>query len=371
MSSQYHQKFRNCWLQDPLLKDWLQSIDSTAGKLAKCTMCGITLRNYYADLKSHASTKKHQENSKLITIQSKLPFKPVDTKISKIKEARFSLFTAMHTSLRVIDHLGEVVNHSLTNEQDKIKLHRTQCLKIIMNIWAPHFLQILRNDLKDQPYSLLIDESTDITVIKNLGIIVIYYINNYKKIVSTYLTLVPIVDCDANGIISAIKDTLKQFNLSLTNMMGIGTDNASVITGINEGVHAKLKKEVPHLILVRCICHSLQLAISSAAKQFLPRNLEYIISETYNWFSRSASRQAKYKDFYKTINDGQDPLKIVQSSQTRWLSIESAVSRIYNQWLELKTHFSIVKLDERCYVAEVLHGMYNNDINYVFLAFLW
>lgn len=140
-------------------------------------------------------------------------------------------------------------------------------------------------------------------------------------------------------------------------MMGIGTDNASVMTGVNEGVHAKLKREVPHLILVRCIRHSLQLAVSSAAKQFLPRNLEYIISEPYNWFSRSASRQAKYKELYITINDGKNPLKIVQSSQTRWLSIESAVSRIYNQWLELKTHFSIAKLDEKCYTAEVLQKL--------------
>lgn len=30
-------------------------------------------------------------------------------------------------------------------------------------------------------------------------------------------------------------------------------------------------------------------------------------------------------------NDGQNPLKIVQACQTRWLSIESAVSRIYTQ----------------------------------------
>lgn len=96
-----------------------------------------------------------------------------------------------------------------------------------------------------------------------------------------------------------VKDVFQRFELPITNMMRIGTDNASVITGQ--------------------ICHSLQLAVSSAAKQFLPRNLEYIISETYNWFSRSASRQAKYKDLYNTINDGKNPLKIVQSSQTRWL----------------------------------------------------
>ena len=41
--------------------------------------------------------------------------------------------------------------------------------------------------------------------------------------------------------------------------MAIGTNNASVMTGINNGVYAKLKAEVPSLTLIRCICHFIQL----------------------------------------------------------------------------------------------------------------
>ncbi|CAH2100390.1 unnamed protein product [Euphydryas editha] len=59
--------------------------------------------------------------------------------------------------------------------------------------------------------------------------------------------------------------------------MGIGTDNAPVMVGVNNGVFSKLKEEVPQLILVRCLCHSLQLAVSAAAREFLPRNLEFLI----------------------------------------------------------------------------------------------
>lgn len=54
------------------------------------------------------------------------------------------------------------------------------------------------------------------------------------------------------------------------------------------------------------------LAFSDVAKKFLPRNLEFLIKETYDWLSRSSSRQEAYKDLYKLINDGKDPLKIVQ-----------------------------------------------------------
>lgn len=104
----------------------------------------------------------------VVMVHPKLSIKPRVTKPSKIKEARLSLFTAMHASVCVIDHLGEAINHSTTNEEDKIKLHRTKCSNIIMNIWAPYFSDLLKEDLKDKPYSILIDESTDIAVMKNL-----------------------------------------------------------------------------------------------------------------------------------------------------------------------------------------------------------
>ncbi|CAG9793730.1 unnamed protein product [Diatraea saccharalis] len=368
---QYKQQFRDSWLQDPHLKDWLQAIESTTGRVAKCKFCGTTLRSHYGDLKTHGMSKKHLQNKKLIITQPKIPFKTEPIESKKKDEARLALFTAMHTSIRVIDHLGEVINHSHEKDIKKVQLHRTKCASIIKNVLALHFTEVLKQDLKDQPFSLLIDESTDIAVQKYLGLIVIYFSELYQKFVSTYLDLAELHEFNAEGIVSAIKKTLKRFDLRLENLMGLGTDNASVTVGVNNGVYIKLKEEIPHLILVRCLCHSLQLAVSAAAKEFLPRNLEFIIRETYDWFSRSTSRQLLYKELYKTINDGQKPLKIVQACQTRWLSIESAVSRVYTQWLELKTHFAIAKVHERCHTAELLHSLYANEMNYAYISFLY
>ncbi|XP_050506454.1 uncharacterized protein LOC126884540 isoform X2 [Diabrotica virgifera virgifera] len=109
---QYRQHFRDSWLQDPHLKDWLQVIESTTGQEAKCKFCGTTLRSHYGDLKSHGMSKKHQQNKKVITTQPKIPFKPEPIGSKKKQEARLALFTAMHTSIRVVDHLGEVYNNN-------------------------------------------------------------------------------------------------------------------------------------------------------------------------------------------------------------------------------------------------------------------
>jgi len=56
------------------------------------------------------------------------------------------------------------------------------------------------------------------------------------------------------------------------------------------------------------MCHSLQLAVLAAAVETLPRNIDYLIKEIYNWFSHSTLRQAQYKNLFKTINDGRGPL---------------------------------------------------------------
>ena len=122
--------------------------------------------------------------------------------------------------------------------------------------------------------------------------------------------------------------------------------------------------------LLKCVCHSLQLAVSHATAKCLPRNLDFLIKETYNWFSHSAFRQARYKEIFSLINDGQAPLKLIQLSQTRWLSVESAVSRILQQWVELKTHFDMARNSERCYTAQILYEMFCDKKNYAFLVFM-
>ena len=84
--------------------------------------------------------------------------------------------------------------------------------------------------------------------------------------------------CDAGSIVAALKKLLVTKNLSINNCIAIGTDNSSDPVGINNGVYSKLKQENPSLILMRCVCHSMQLAMSYASAECLPRNLEYLIA---------------------------------------------------------------------------------------------
>lgn len=179
----------------------------------------------------------------------------------------------------------------------------------------------------ERRFSLLSDESSDISVHKYSSMAIIYHIEAKGKNISTFPILTELDESYADAIVGSLKGTLEYFGLNFNKLRGIGTDNASVVVGVNNGVYKRLNGEVPSLVLVRCVCHSFQLTVSAAAAEALPRNVELVGSETYNCFSRSSTRQLAYNKLYNLISDNHNQMKIVQSSQTRWLSIANAVEK--------------------------------------------
>lgn len=255
----YTQKFRTVWLENELCRDWItpETRDNTK---AYCKFCKVVIRARWPDIKTHSETRKHQLNSDAFSNirQRKIEFTKVDNKVEIAvhrAEGRQALFIAEHCSILTSDHLVELCkgsfNDSITAANMKIK--RSKCSALINNVLGPHFRTILRDDIGDQGYSLLLDESTDVSVTKYLGVAVKYYSQASKEVVSTFLNLQELKECNAHSLVEALKDTLNQFKLEKTNLIGLGTDNASVMVGINNGVYKKLKEEIPGLILIRLV----------------------------------------------------------------------------------------------------------------------
>ncbi|CAI9728253.1 XP_029641218.1uncharacterized protein LOC115216161 [Octopus vulgaris] len=285
---------------------------------------------------------------------------PLKNKTSMF-EANLAMFVCCHSSFHGCDRLIELCRNYMFDSDimSKVKLHCSKCANNVKNVVAPYFDGNLISDIGDRKLSLLLDESNDISINKLLGIVIIYYSDIHKKVVQTYLSMVPLETCDADGILDALKTELVKKKLDIKNLLGIETDNARVMTGVNNGVF--------HLF--RCVCHSLQLAVSHTCAECLPINLEFLVSETYKWFSHSSTRQSAYKQLYFAIND-KEPLKIVNSCTTRWLSTEPAVNRILSQWFELQTHFQTTTAKEKCFTAQMLHEMFCDSRNELYLLFV-
>lgn len=373
MPPKYSQHYRSEWELMSEFKEWLQPVENDSTK-AYCKYCKCHIMAKLYCLKQHLSSSKHLKAMEPIRGQKRIEFPKVKKNLDTQKaESTLAMFICEHASILTTDHLSQVCKKSFSDSHSAdLRLHRTKCTNIIKNILAPHFYQELVDDIGDQEYSVLIDESTDVSVSKLLGVTVRYFSKSVKKIISTFLGLVELEDGTANNIVNGLKLLLSGLNLNIKKLIGIGTDNASVMTGTTNGVHQLLKNETgnENLILVRCVCHSLQLAMSHASEETLPRNIDFLIRETYNWFSHSSKRQIYYKDLFKTMNSGSKPLKIPQLSNTRWISIEPAVSRILEQWNELRLLFQVARRNEHCYMAETLYNMYNDPVNHLYLIYL-
>lgn len=81
------------------------------------------------------------------------------------------------------DHIGSACKVAFADSKAAIhfKMHRTKCTEMTTNVMAPYFLKRLVADVGVQRFSLLLDESTDISVSKYLGIAIRYF-SETKKI---------------------------------------------------------------------------------------------------------------------------------------------------------------------------------------------
>lgn len=104
----------------------------------------------------------------------------------KAAEAGICLFIAEHCSLLSCNHLSELCKKQFVDSKAAcdIQHHRTKCREIITNVLAPHFVTSLTEDIGENAYSLFLHESTDISVVKILGVCIRYFSLNCKTIMS-------------------------------------------------------------------------------------------------------------------------------------------------------------------------------------------
>lgn len=74
----------------------------------------------------------------------------------------------------MVDHLSEVckVCFSDSKVSNELKLKRPKFSAIICNVLAPHFAEDLKANIGNRNFSLIIDESNDVAVLKMLGVVI-------------------------------------------------------------------------------------------------------------------------------------------------------------------------------------------------------
>ncbi|XP_049528983.1 uncharacterized protein LOC125947753 [Dermacentor silvarum] len=140
-------RFRDEWLRDQKLKDWISPTEH--GQVMKCKYCNCVLRPHYTDLLKYADSKKHKD----YIVPAPQQLKQFLAQVSKPnfdqarREVRIALFTATHASVSAVDELDEILQQEFDR---KFRMHWTKCAAVIKNVLAPHFKHKL-DKMKEAP----------------------------------------------------------------------------------------------------------------------------------------------------------------------------------------------------------------------------
>ena len=374
-SRRYEQSYKLSWEAMPEFKSWLgqYSKDKTQ---AYCKLCDQKLKPKKCVLLNHLKSEKHVQKSKNSRSNSKIAsyFKQGQLR-EETKKAEIMLCGALaehNIPFRAMDHISELLAryfHDSAIAKD-LNCKRTKSAAIIYKLMAPEFKDTILNQVRARAngkFSFVIDESTDVSTSKSLTIVIKYYNDELFKVETKLLSLVETATGTAEGLFDAITHEFEECELNFEKLIGFSADTTNVMFGENNSVASRIQAANPNVVTVKCVCHSTALAVSYACK-VLPRQIEDLVRDIYNYFSQSSKRKKEFAEFQNFSETEQHNL--LRLYDIRWLCLHSCVARILEQWAPLKLYFTSQYLIDRVLASERCYSALNDKHSKAYLLFL-
>ena len=130
-----------------------------------------------------------------------------------------------------------------------------------IGLWAEEgLLKCLRQASK---FSLMADECTDMTTIKELSVFFCWVEDGIP--LEQFFEILPLNATNGKTIYSAIVEFTKDKHMLIGTVVGMGFDGAATFSGRHNAVQSLLKKISPYAVFIHCHCQLLQLACVQAA----------------------------------------------------------------------------------------------------------
>lgn len=165
-----------------------------------------------------------------------------------MNEIKLCMHVAAHSSIRSINHLSDLLKEcGKGSDLEKLQLHRTKASKIILKVISPAMLKEIIEDIGNEPFSIILDESTDVSDFKYMAYCVRYFSKRLNTFVVDFLGFSEIFEATAEKLYEHFMEFMSEVGLNHENLIGIGTDGASNLCGKNHSLYTLLKEKIPHL----------------------------------------------------------------------------------------------------------------------------
>ncbi|CAH1183927.1 unnamed protein product [Phaedon cochleariae] len=364
----FQQKYNKSWESR---FPWLLSKDE---RKISCKCCNAIITCNLSHIKRHENTGKHQRlYKKSISTPQLSSLKKVRevnklNKKTQIAEYKLLMFLHEHNlPFLLMDHIPKMLSSAFPDTETikNLKCSRTKATLITKECLATQALDDIAADTQNCYYSLIVDETTDVSTKKSLAIVIRYHNGTYVK--DRFLCLSQVNSCYAGSLFKTVCDVLRQNKIPFENLVGFDADNASVMMGDKSGLKARFRDINQNIFVIGCVCHSFALCSSSACLK-LPRSLEEFIRQIYNHFANSSKRLEDLHQFQSFLN--QKPYKMLHPAQTRWLSLQAVVDRVLLSWDALKLYFTSAVMIDGLRSSQTVLDSLNTPIVKIYLLFL-
>ncbi|XP_060786598.1 uncharacterized protein LOC132892255 isoform X1 [Neoarius graeffei] len=138
---------------------------------------------------------------------------------------------------------------------------------------APHFKNVFSMKLQTKMFSLNADEATNANMDKMLNVLVRFFDEEMRKVVTQHFGSRIVNIADASSLTNALHDILRSYNLTWDQVTSVLLDNCSVMRGKRSGVETQIRQLNPSLL---DISGDTVHMVSNAAKALLGSFQNYV-----------------------------------------------------------------------------------------------
>lgn len=169
-------------------------------------------------------------------------------------------------------------------------LSSTICEEFIALMADKVLRKILGEIMVAKYFAIIVDSTPDVSHVDQLTFVV-RYIQVDGEPVERFLKFIPSVGHKAQEMADSVVKTIENFGIDIQNCRGQSYDNANNMSGIYNGLQAKILDISPLAQYVPCAAHSLNL-VGECAAESCDEACSYfgLLQEIYNFFTASTTR---------------------------------------------------------------------------------
>lgn len=217
--------------------------------------------------------------------------------------------------------------------------------------------RVITDAASSDAFGCLADEVTDISVLQQF-VVFVKYVNSSGKPQTDFLHTQHMTNgATGEKLAKCLKNIVQECQMELKKMKSCVTDGAGAMIGRHNGMAAIIKRDVPDLINIHCVCHRLALACADASKELsYIKKVEGLLLQVWKFYEYSPKKTAKFAIVQgqllnllpkEQLSEAKKHMKKAKKAvASRWLSFDASVGAMIQEFIAHLQTFEFFKEED-------------------------